>query len=79
MIDIPTKLYEKGYSGLDIIQFIENNHLFGGDLCEEKKYELLFAFHKIRKELRNEKILIMFILNFLFLNNSHSLENITFM
>jgi DNA polymerase III delta prime subunit len=79
IIDIPTKLYEKGYSGLDIIQLIENNHIFGDELCEEKKYELLFAFHKIRKELRNEKILIMFILNFLFLNNSHSLENITFM
>ena len=79
IIDIPTKLYEKGYSGLDIIQLIEHNHILGKDLCEEKKYELLFAFHKIRKELRNEKILIMFILNFLFLNNSHSLENITFM
>jgi len=79
IIDIPTKLYEKGYSGLDIIQLIENNNLYDEDLSDEKKYELLFAFHKIRKELRNEKILIMFILNFLFLNNSHSLENITFM
>jgi replication-associated recombination protein RarA len=78
IIEIPTKLYEKGYSGLDIIQLIENNNLFT-KLSDVKRYELLFAFNKIKKELRNEKILIMFILNFLVLNNDYSLENITFM
>lgn len=78
IIEIPTKLYEKGYSGLDIIQLIENNNLFT-ELSDVKRYELLFAFNKIKKELRNEKILIMFILNFLVLNIDYSLENITFM
>uniref|UniRef100_A0A6C0KXS2 AAA+ ATPase domain-containing protein n=1 Tax=viral metagenome TaxID=1070528 RepID=A0A6C0KXS2_9ZZZZ len=78
IIEIPTKLYEKGYSGLDIIQLIENNNIFT-DLSDDKRYELLFAFNKIKKELRNEKILIMFILNFLLLNRDSSLENISFM
>jgi DNA polymerase III delta prime subunit len=77
IIEIPTKLYEKGYSGLDIIDLIENNVFT--NISETKKYELLFAFNKIKKELRNEKILIMFILNFLILNNDISLENISFM
>ena len=49
------------------------------NLVEQKRYELLFAFNKVRKEFRNEKILIMFILNFLFMSLDYSLENISFM
>jgi hypothetical protein len=44
-----------------------------------KKYELLVAFDKVRKELRSEKLLIFFILNFLFLSSDVSLENMSFM
>ena len=71
------KLYEKGYSGLDIISLLENNHFFP-EISLEKRYELLFAFNKVRKEFRNEQILILFILNFTFLNQQFSLENISF-
>ena len=78
LILFSTKLYEKGYSGLDLIQLIENNNIFT-NLSEKKKYELLFAFNKVRKELRNENLLIMFIMNFLFLSLDCSLENISFM
>jgi hypothetical protein len=70
-----TKLYEKGYSGLDLIEYIDKRQ----ELPLVKKYELLFTFHKIRKEFRNEKLLIMFILNFLFLSLDYNLENISFM
>jgi Cdc6-like AAA superfamily ATPase len=70
-----TKLYEKGYSGLDLIEYINKKQ----ELPLVKKYELLFTFHKIRKEFRNEKLLIMFILNFLFLSLEYNLENISFM
>jgi GTPase SAR1 family protein len=72
------KLYEKGYSGLDIIPLIENQNNYP-EISLEKRYELLFAFNKVRKEFRNEKILILFILNFTFLNNAYNLENISFM
>ena len=71
------KIYEKGYSGLDIIYLLENQNIFS-EISLEKRYELLFAFNKVRKEFRNEKILIMFILNFTFLNNGFNLENISF-
>jgi ABC-type dipeptide/oligopeptide/nickel transport system ATPase component len=71
------KLYEKGYSGLDIISLLENNNFFP-EVSLEKRYELLFAFNKVRKEFRNEQILILFILNFTFLNQQFSLENISF-
>jgi len=74
-----TKLYEKGYSGLDIIQLLENHKFLESTLSVEKRYELLIAFNRVRKEFRNEKLLILFILNFVFLSSELSLENISFM
>ena len=74
-----SKLYEKGYSGLDIIQLLENHKFLETSLSVEKRYELLIAFNRVRKEFRNEKLLILFILNFVFLSSELSLENISFM
>jgi len=74
------KLYEKGSSGLDIIHLIEQcPDIWREKLDVLKKYELLVAFDKVRKELRSEKLLIFFILNFLFLSSNVSLENMSFM
>ena len=70
-----TKLYEKAYNSLDIIKLIEDGCF---SLDEEKKYELLIAFNKIRKEFRNEKLLLMFVINFTFLDKKTCLENMTF-
>jgi len=70
-----TKLYEKAYNSLDLIKLIEDGQF---NLDEIKRYELLVAFNKIRKEFRNEKLLLMFIINFTFLDNRVSLENMTF-
>jgi hypothetical protein len=77
LIGYTIKLYEKGYSGLDLIEYIEKNEI--KNITEIKKYELLFTFNKVRKEFRNEKILILFILNFVFLSLEYNLENISFM
>jgi len=74
-----TKLYEKGYSGLDIITLLENQKFLDTTLTIEKRYELLLAFNRVRKEFRNEKLIILFILNFVFLSSELSLENISFM
>jgi DNA polymerase III delta prime subunit len=79
IMNLCTKLYEKAYSALDILHLIENNNFFQDFFSVEKKYELLFCFNKVRKELRNEKLLLLFILNFVFLNSDITLENITFM
>ena len=61
----------------DIINLIEMPK-FMELITNEKRYELLIAFNKVRKEFRNEKLTILFILNFLFLNPEMSLENISF-
>jgi hypothetical protein len=74
-----TKLYEKGYSALDLIKVVEDGFKLSNNLItDDKRYELLVAFNKVRKEIRNEKIIIMFIINFTFLDRETVLENIAF-
>lgn len=70
-----TKLYEKAYNALDIIKLIEDECFL---LEQDKKYELLIAFNKICKDFRNEKLLLMFVINFTFLDKKMCLENMTF-
>jgi DNA polymerase III delta prime subunit len=74
-----TKLYEKAYSALDILCLLENPKFLENKLTPEKRYELLICFNRVRKEFRNEKLLILFVLNFIFLSSELSLENISFM
>jgi len=79
LMQICSKLYEKGYSALDIISVLENPSFFKSIITEAKRYELLICFNRVRSEFRNEKLLILFILNFLFLSSELCLENISFM
>ena len=78
LMEFSTKLYEKGYSGLDIIQLLENHDNFT-HLDSIRRYELLISFNKARKELRNEKLLMLFMINFLFFDLTYSLQNTCFM
>jgi len=73
------KLYEKAYSCLDIINLLENTNFLENVITLKKKCEFLLCFTRIRKEFRNEKLLMLFILNFLFLSSNICLENISFM
>jgi len=74
------KLYEKGFNGLDLISLIERNMITSKNIMNhEKKFEFLITFNKIRKEFRNEKTLMLFILHFMFLSSEYNLENISFM
>ncbi len=79
LIQICSKLYEKGYSSLDILTILENHKFMESIITIEKRYELLMCFNRIRKEFRNEKLLMLFILNSMFLSLDLCLENISFM
>ena len=68
------KVYEKGYSSIDLIRYIEKN----ANIEELKKYEYLITFQKVKREFRNEKILMLFILYFLVFRSELTLENISF-
>lgn len=58
--DFSTKIYEKGYSALDLLNVIETL-----DINTVKKYKILLIINKVKKEFRNEKLLIMYILHLL--------------
>ena len=74
LMDFSKNLYEKGYSALDIMNYVESSNL---DVL--KKYQMLLSFNKVKKEFRNEKLLMVFILNFIFIRSDFDLENISFM
>ena len=77
LIEMCTKFYEKGYNSLDVIKYIEMSPPHR--ISDEKKYDFMITFNKIRKEFRNEKLLMMFILHFFLFRNNVTLENISFM
>jgi hypothetical protein len=79
MMALCLKFYEKGYSALDIILLLESPKFLENLLTMERRYELLTCFNRVRREFRNEKLLILFILNFVFLSSELCLENISFM
>lgn len=73
IIDFTLNIYEKGYSGLDLIEYIEKN-----DFIEPvKKSHYLITFHKVKRDFMNEKLFILFILTFI--RSDDILENISFM
>lgn len=66
---IVDELYLKGISGLDIIDYIKDiNHL------EDSDY--LFFFEKIKKEFRNEKLLMFIYVYYYFMRKKIHLENL---
>ena len=67
------KLYEMGYSGMDIIDLINTNVILKKD---KNKYLKMVYFDKIRLEYRNEKLFMLIVLYFSFMRKKISLENI---
>ena len=69
---ISLKLYEKGFSSLDIIKYIKEDP----KLPDNIKWNILIYIDKLRKEFRNEKYLMLIILNIYFMRKKIDLENI---
>ena len=67
------KLYESSYSANLLIENIKNKLPDSFD-----KYKFLLLIQKYKKEFRNEKILIFFVLNFIYFRKNGALENISF-
>ena len=62
-------LYNKGYSCLDIIDFIKKDK-------NKLKYNFLVYYDIIKSEIRDEKLLLLIILNLYFMRKKFNLENI---
>jgi len=70
--DLVEKLYEKSYSGIDILDILENDKT----LEKNNKFLYLIYFDKIRSEYRNEKLFMFVVLNLFFMRKNLNLENI---
>lgn len=71
IVKLVDDLYDKAYSGLDLINYIKNNVKENMD-----KNVLIIYFDKIKNQYRNEKILMIKILYYIYMRNSSDLENI---
>ena len=69
-----TKLYDKGYSSIDLMNYIEKSK----SIEDLKRFEYLTIFQKIKREFRNEKTLMLFFLYFFMFRRELTLENISF-
>ena len=75
---ISNKIYLKGYSSLDIVYLINNNLIDSLHNEEHLRNIIIFCFNKIKYDFRNENLLIIFILNFIYFRSHLDLENISF-
>lgn len=67
------ELYNLGYSGIDFINYLEKNSKL------ENKYEIIIEINKFSKQFRNEKIIILFILDILSFRCKCNLRNLDVM
>ena len=74
LANLSVQLYEKGYSALDIIDWLRNSDksLFEG---RSSKTEIILFFHKIKGEYRCEKLLILFLLDKIFINSKFEMDS----
>ena len=72
-IEIADRLYEDGSSCLDILEFLatfEDN---------ARLVKLRFCYNKIKGEFRSEKMLMLYLFDFLYLRSNSDLKNISFL
>lgn len=60
IIKVGEKLYNKAYSSNDLIQLLNIEGVY--NIPSKRRYELMLFINKIKKEFRNEEMLICFIL-----------------
>tara|TARA_B110000444_G_scaffold135194_4_gene126976 strand:+ start:1634 stop:2422 length:789 start_codon:yes stop_codon:yes gene_type:complete len=73
ILNLTNKLYNNGFTGNMLLHYIKNKL----PDCKEK-YKFLFILDIHKKEIRNESLIIMFCLNYIYFRNNVNLENIGF-
>jgi len=76
---LASELYNKGYSGLDLIKLFETISHEEWKISYSKKYELLILFQQIKKEFRHEELCMLILLNYMLIRFDDTLENIASM
>ena len=72
-IEIADRLYEDGISCLDILEFLAT-------IADNARLvKLRFCYNKIKGEFRSEKMLMLYLFDFLYLRSNADLKNISFL
>ena len=72
LVKIASELYKEGVNCLDIIKWLENTEL----IPIKDKTATFMCFDKIKSEYRSEKLLMLYILNFIFMRYNKDLKSI---
>ena len=63
MAQISSEIYERGYSCMDIMEYVKKeNKIWNG----EQKSKILMCFHKVKSEYRCEKLLCMYMFDYIY-------------
>lgn len=73
LFDLASELYEKGFSCMHVISWLENCN----SLSPLKKSSLKLCFNTIRSEIRCEKLLILYMLDYVFVRKNKDIKSIT--
>lgn len=76
-MNVSTSLYEEGVSAMDIIKYLDED--LNIPELHAQLIRLKFCFNKIKGEFRCEKMLMMYLFDFLFLRSNPSLKNVSFL
>lgn len=68
-------MYESGFSCLDLMDWIETTSI----ISDIDKSNIFMCFHKIKLDFRCEKILIFYMLDYIFFRSNKDLKNVSFM
>ena len=71
ILNLTRRLYNNGFTGNMLLYYIKNKL----PDCKEK-YKFLLILDIYKKEIRNESLIIMFCLNYIYFRNNINLENI---
>jgi len=74
LVKLSSELYEMGFSCLDVIEWIKRTNFFS----EKRISEVILCFDKIRPEFRCEKLLMLYMFDYIFLRSKTDLKNIGF-
>ena len=76
-MNVSTLLYEEGVSAMDIIKYLDED--LNIPELHTQLIRLKFCFNKIKCEFRCEKMLMLYLFDFLFLRSNPSLKNVSFL
>ena len=72
VMDFAEKFYQEGLSCFDFINWVR----YTKTLESKKKNELIMCFNTIRSEFRSEKLLLLYLLDYLYLRLNPTLKSV---